>query len=181
MEEIQKTFLSRLGDNRIIAYLKLKLGKHKLTYLKIIGSIIVILSGFVPFTDNLWSWYDPSFELMVDGRGVKLRSDVWIESLYVTIILCSLGRFMRAYHLCYFLPIYASLYSLTMYELMRYGFELDPDWWHRLGFLIMMLPVLYVIYKLYEYVGDQILKDDIQYKSIERIVEQNNRTHGENK
>lgn len=179
MEETQRTFLSRLGDSRAILYIRLKLSKHKLTFLKTIGSVIVILSGFVPFTDNLWSWYDPAFDLMLDGRGVKLRSDVWIESLYVTIILCSVGRFMRAYHLCYFLPIYASLYSLMMYELMRYGIELNPDWWHRLGFLIMLLPVFYVSYKLYDYVGDQILKDDIQWKSISRIAKQ--KTNGENK
>ncbi|MFP3835399.1 hypothetical protein [Chryseobacterium sp. SIMBA_028] len=180
MAAILKTFLTHLGDNGAIKYLRLKLGKHKLTYLKITGSIIVILSGFIPFTDNLWSWYDPAFDLMLDGRGVKLRSDIWIESLYVTIILCSVGRFMRAYHMCYFLPIYASLYSLAMYELMRYGFEIDPDWWHRLGFLLMLLPVFYVSYKLYDYVGDQILKDEIQYKSIERSAKQYNKTYGKN-
>ncbi|WP_131724366.1 hypothetical protein [Chryseobacterium indologenes] len=180
MEETQKTFLSRLGDNRTVKHLRLHLDKHRLTYLKTIGSLIVILAGFVPFTDNIWSWIDPAFNTMLDGRGVKLRSDVWIESLYVTIILCSVGRFMRAYHICYFLPIYASLYSLAMYELMRYGFELDPDWWHRMGFLIMLLPVFYVGYKLYDYVGDQILKDDIQWRSIDRIAKQNDKTYGEN-
>ena len=87
---------------------------------------------------------------------------------------------MRAYHMCYFLPIYASLYSLTMYELMRYGFEIDPDWWHRAGFLVMLIPVFFVSYKLYDYVGDQILKDDIQWKSIDRIAKQNNETYGKN-
>lgn len=168
MEEIQKTFLSRLG------------GKHRLTYLKLTGSIIVILSGFVPFTDNIWSWLDPEFNTMKDARGVLLRSDVWIESLYVTIILCSIGRFMRAYHVCYFLPIYASFYSLCMYELMRFGFNIDPDWGHRLGFVIMLLPFLYVMYRLSEHVKNLKLQDEIQYKSIKRVNEQNNKTYGKN-
>ncbi|WP_433987321.1 hypothetical protein [Chryseobacterium sp. RRHN12] len=161
MEETQKTFLSRLG------------GKHRLTYLKLAGSIIVILSGFVPFTDNIWSWIDPGFNTMLDGRGVKLRSDIWIESLYVAILMCCIGRYMRAYSHCYILPIYASLYSLTMYELMRFGYEIDPDWWHRLGFLIMLIPFIYVIYRLNEHIKDLKLKDEIQFKTIESIVNKN--------
>lgn len=180
MEEIRKTFLSRLGDSKIIKYLKLQIRKHKLTYIKVLGSIIVILSGFVPFTDNLWSWYDPKFDLLLDGRGVKLRSDIWIESLYVAIIMCGLGKYMRAYSHCYILPMYASFYSLTMYELMRFGYDIDPDWWHRLGFVIMIIPGIYIIYRLNEHIKDLILKDEIQYNTIERIVKQN-KTHGENK
>lgn len=153
-------------------------GKYRLTYIKLTGSIIVILSGFVPFTDNILSWIYPEFDKMLDGRGVLLRSDVWIESLYATIILCSIGRFMRAFHICYFLPIYASLYSLTMYELMRYGIELDPDWWHRLGFIIMFLPFFYVTYRLIEHVKNLKIQDDIQFQTIERINKQNNKTNG---
>ncbi len=176
MEATRKTFLSRLGDNRAASYLRLKLDKHKLTYLKIIGSVIVILSGFVPFTDNIWSWIDPSFNDMLDGRGVKLRSDIWIESLYVAIIMCCIGRYMRAYSHCYILPIYASLYSLIMYELMRFGYEIDPDWWHRLGFLIMLIPVLYIIYRLNEHIKDLIIKDEIQFETIDKIAR---KSHGE--
>ncbi|WP_209785435.1 hypothetical protein [Chryseobacterium sp. PvR013] len=142
--------------------------------MKVLGSVIVILSGFVPFTDNIWSWIDPSFNDMLDGRGVKLRSDIWIESLYVAIALCCLGRYMRAYIHCYILPIYASLYSLTMYELMRFGYEIDPDWWHRLGFLIMLIPVFYVIYRLNEHIKDLIRLDEIQFNTIEQIATKNN-------
>ncbi|MGI9582598.1 hypothetical protein ACR1PO_15490 [Chryseobacterium sp. RRHN12] len=110
---------------------------------------------------------------MLDGRGVKLRSDIWIESLYVAILMCCIGRYMRAYSHCYILPIYASLYSLTMYELMRFGYEIDPDWWHRLGFLIMLIPFIYVIYRLNEHIKDLKLKDEIQFKTIESIVNKN--------
>ncbi|WP_343680048.1 hypothetical protein [Chryseobacterium arthrosphaerae] len=171
--EILKTFLSHQGDSKVLKYLKSKISKHKITYLKILGSIIVLLSGFVPFTDNLWSWYDPAFDLMKDGRGVKLRSDVWVESLYVTIILCSLGRFMKAYYMCYFLPIYASLYSLSMYELMRFGYEIDPDWSHRIGFLIMLIPFFYIVYRLNRYIKKLIFRDIVIIESIEEYTNDN--------
>lgn len=161
MEEIQKTYLSRLG------------GKHRLTYLKLTGSIIVILSGFVPFADNIWSWLDPAFNTMLDGRGVKLRSDIWIESLYLSIILCSIGRIMRAYNLCYYFPIYASLYSLAMYELMRFGYDIDPDWWHRLGFLIMLIPGFYIIFRLNQYVKKLKFRDIVIVDSIEEYTNEN--------
>ncbi|REC57022.1 hypothetical protein DRF62_02365 [Chryseobacterium piscium] len=156
-EEILKTSQFRLG------------GKHRFTYIKLVGSIIVILSGFVPFTDNIWSWIDPEFNKTLDARGVLLRSDVWIESLYVSILLTSLGRLLKAYPHTYFFPIYAATYSLVMYELMRFGFNIDPDWFHRLGFLIMLLPGLYIIYRLQEYVKNLKLQDEIQFRTIERI------------
>ncbi|MGU3377295.1 hypothetical protein [Chryseobacterium sp. M5A1_1a] len=153
--------------------MKTKLRRHKLTYLKLIGSIIVILSGFVPFTDNIWSWIDPKFNSMLDSRGVLLRSDVWIESLYVTIVLCSIGRYMQAYSHCYLLPIYASLYSLTMYELMRYGYKIDPDWWHRLGFIIMLIPFIYIVFRLHGYIKKLIFRENVIMESLEDYVNAN--------
>lgn len=161
MEEIQKTFLSRLG------------GKHRLTYLKLAGSIIVILAGLIPFTDNIWSWIDPDFNSMLDGRGVKLRSDVWIESLYLSIVLCSLGRIMRAYNLCYYFPIYAACYSLVMYELMRFGYEINPDWSHRIGFLIMLIPGFYIIFRLNAYIRKLKFRDIVIVDSIEEYTNEN--------
>lgn len=161
MEEIQKTFLSRLG------------GKHRLTYLKLTGSIIVILSGFVPFADNIISWIYPEFDKMLDGRGVLLRSDIWIESLYLSIVLCSIGRIMRAYNLCYYFPIYAACYSLAMYELMRYGYEINPDWSHRIGFLIMLIPGFYIIFRLNRYIKKLKFRDTIIVDSIEEYTNEN--------
>lgn len=118
---------------------------------------------------------------MLDGRGALLRSDVWIESLYISIILTSVGRLMKAYTLSYFFPIYASVYSLAMYELMRYGFHINPDWAHRIGFLIMLLPGFYVAYRLSEHIKNLKLQDEMQYSAIERIANQKENTHGEDK
>ncbi|WP_430827248.1 hypothetical protein [Chryseobacterium indologenes] len=163
MEETQKTYLSRLG------------GKHRLTYLKLAGSIIVILSGFIPFADNIISWAHPEFDKMLDARGVLLRSDIWIESLYLSIVLCSIGRIMRAYNLCYYFPIYAACYSLVMYELMRFGYEINPDWSHRIGFLMMLIPGFYVIFRLNKYIKKLKFRDVVIVDSIEEYTNENPR------
>jgi hypothetical protein len=137
--------------------------------MKIIGSILVIISGFIPFLDNIISWIYPAFDKMLDARGVLLRSDIWIESIYASIILVSIGGIMQSYKLAYFFPIYAATYSLVMYELMRYGFEINPDWYHRIGFLFMLIPGFYIIHRLIEHIKDLKLQDEMQFKTIERL------------
>ncbi|MCJ8153196.1 hypothetical protein MKJ01_05400 [Chryseobacterium sp. SSA4.19] len=137
------------------------------------GSILVIISGFIPFIDNIITWIYPAFNKMLDARGVPLRSDIWIESIYASIILVSIGGVMQAYKLSYFFPIYAATYSLVMYELMRYGFEINPDWYHRLGFLFMLVPGFYIIYRLIEHIKDLKLQDEMQYNTIKRLSKLN--------
>lgn len=158
-EETQKTYLFHLG------------GKYKLTYLKLIGSIIVILSGLIPFTDNIIVWVNPEFDKYLDRRGVLLRSDIWIESIYLSIIFVSIGGYLKPYKWSYFFPIYAATYSLVMYELMRYGFEIDPDWYHRIGFILMLIPGYFIVTSLADYIKTLKLKDEIQYNTIKRIAE----------
>lgn len=159
--EIQKTFLS------------LPKNKHTLTYIRLAGSVITILSGFAPFLDNIIAWKYPEFDTLLDERQVSLRVDVWLISIYLSIALASIGGVMKAYYLTFFLPIYSSLYSMTIYILMMKGVEIDADWIHRLGFVVFLLPLGYVMYRLNNYIKDLKLKDEIQHKTIERIANQN--------
>ncbi|WP_426473389.1 hypothetical protein [Chryseobacterium balustinum] len=110
---------------------------------------------------------------MIDERGVSMRVDVWLISLYLTILGVAVGAWMKAYYLTFFLAIYSSLYSLTVYILMMKGVELDADWVHRVGFLLLLAPGIYIVYRLNSHIKDLILKDEIQSKTIDRIIEQN--------
>lgn len=156
-EEIQKTFLYRLG------------GKHGLTYMKILGSILVLISGFLPFLDNLLVWIFPGFDKLLDIRGVPLRTDIWLNSLYVSLVLSSIGGMMKAFWPTFFIPIYAGCYSALMYELMRQGIEIDPDWSHRLGFLLMLVPLFYILYRLQRYIKAMMLRDVVLMDTLNEL------------
>lgn len=116
---------------------------------------------------------------MIDARGVSMRVDVWLISLYLTILLTCIGGWMKAYYMTFFAPIYSSSYSLIVYVMMMKGVELNADWVHRVGFLLMLLPVGYIMYRLNEHIKDLILKDEIQTNTIDRIIKNNTKNNHE--
>lgn len=147
-------------------------GKTKLTFWKIFGSILVIISGFLPFLDNILVIIYPEIIYLKDEIGGSLRNDIWLLSLYIITIIVIIGKFTRAYNLTYYFPLFATTYSLVMYILMMFlGYNIDIEWAQRLGLFLMIMPGIYVIYRFINYIKKLQLKDEIQYKAIERIVE----------
>ncbi|MEA1848998.1 hypothetical protein U9K52_08760 [Chryseobacterium sp. MHB01] len=152
--------------------LHLQEGKTKLTFWKIFSSILVIISGFLPFLDNILVFLFPDLALFKDRIGGFVRNDIWLLSLYISTIIVIIGRFGKAYNLTYYFPLFATTYSVVMYILMMFfGYNIDIEWAQRLGLVIMITPGMYVIYRLINYIKKLQLKDEIQFKAIERIVE----------
>ncbi|MGH1520587.1 hypothetical protein [Chryseobacterium sp. JK1] len=156
-------------------------GKNKLIIWKITGSILVIVSGFLPFLDNIIVWFNPSFANYQNTIGGYLRNDYWLLSLYYTTIAVIIGKFMKAYHLTFYFPLFASIYCSTMYVLMFVlGIKFEPEWPHRIGLILMMIPGAYVLFRFVNHVKNLILADEMQYRTIERIYNQNNKTDAKN-
>ena len=167
MEEIQQQLHHRKGNKLIIW--------------KITGSILVILSGFLPFLDNIIVWLNPPFAEYQNTIGGYLRNDYWLLSLYYTTVAVIVGHFMKAYQLTFYFPLFASVYCSTMYVLMFVlGIKFEPEWPHRIGLIIMLIPGVYVLYRFVDHIKNLVLEDEIQYKTIERIYNQNNKTDGKN-
>lgn len=144
-------------------------GKNSLILWKIIGSIIVILSGFLPFLDNIIVWYNPDFANYQNTIGGLLRNDYWLLSIYYTTPVVIIGQFMKAYKLTFFFPLFASIYCSSLYLFQFvWGIKLDPEWPHRIGMILMMIPGAYVVYRLIEHVNNLKLELEIQYNTIER-------------
>ncbi len=144
-------------------------GKNSLILWKIIGSIIVILSGFLPFLDNIIVWYNPDFANYQNTIGGILRNDYWLLSIYYTTPVVIIGQFMKAYKLTFFFPLFASIYCSSLYLFQFvWGIKLDPEWPHRIGMILMMIPGAYVVYRLIEHVNNLKLELEIQYNTIER-------------
>lgn len=156
--------------------------KGKLTFWKILGSILVIISGILPFLDNLIVWYNPEFANYENTIGGYVRNDYWLLSLYGTAIITSTGRLMKALPITYYFPIFSSVYCFILYILMFVlGIKFNPEWPHRIGFIIMLIPGSFILYRFTGYIKDLKLKDEMQSKTIDRIVQQNQMKPNENK
>ncbi|MDR4892233.1 MULTISPECIES: hypothetical protein [unclassified Chryseobacterium] len=156
MEEIQQLSHHPKGKNKIILW-------------KIIGSILVILSGFLPFLDNIIVWFNPPFADYQNTIGGYLRNDYWLLSLYYTTVSVILGQFMNAYKLTFFFPLFASIYCSSLYLFQFvWGIKLEPEWPHRIGMILMMIPGAYIVYRLVEHINNLKLELEIQYNTIEQ-------------
>ncbi|MEJ5105554.1 hypothetical protein [Chryseobacterium sp. MYb328] len=166
----------------ILQQLRRHTDKSKLTYLKIIGSILVIVSGFLPFLDNIIVWFNPPFAYYQNTIGGYLRNDYWLLSLYYTTFAVIIGKFMKAYGLLFYFPLFASIYCSSLYVCQFVlGIKFEPEWPHRIGLIIMMIPGAYVLYRFVNHIQNLILEDEIQYNTIRGIRKQNNKTNGEDK
>ncbi|MEN5306771.1 hypothetical protein ABE425_04605 [Chryseobacterium cucumeris] len=144
-------------------------GRNKFLQWKIIGSIIVILSGFLPFLDNIIVWFNPEFANYQNTIGGYLRNDYWLLSLYYTTTSVIIGQFMKAYKLTFFFPFFASIYCSSLYLFQFvWGVKLEPEWPHRIGMILMMIPGAYVVYRFIEHINNLKLELEIQYNTIER-------------
>lgn len=144
--------------------------KGKLTFWKIMGSILVIISGFLPFLDNIIVLFNPEFAGYENLIGGYLRNDYWLLSLYFTTTIVIVGKFMKAYDLLFYFPLFASIYCSTLYVLQFVlGIKFEPEWPHRIGLILMMIPGVYVLYRFIEHIKVLKLQDEIQFKTIERI------------
>ncbi|WP_144428853.1 hypothetical protein [Chryseobacterium sp. StRB126] len=153
--------------------------KSKLTFWKIVGSILVIISGFLPFLDNIIVIFNPAFAGYQNTIGGYLRNDYWLLSLYYTTIIVIIGKFMKAYELLFYFPLFASIYCSSLYVCQFVlGIKFEPEWPHRLGMILMMIPGAYVLYRFVNHLQDLKLEDEIQFRTIERIYKQNNKTNG---
>lgn len=169
MEEIQLQSPHQRGKNSFILW-------------KIIGSIIVILSGFLPFLDNIIVWYNPDFAKYQNTIGGLLRNDYWLLSIYYTTPVVIIGQFMKAYKLTFFFPLFASIYCSSLYLFQFvWGIKLDPEWPHRIGMILMMIPGAYVVYRLIVHINNLKLELEIQYKTIERVRNRQLNQDAENK
>lgn len=155
MEEIQPLSRHQKGKNNYLLW-------------KIIGSIIVIISGFLPFLDNIIVWVNPAFATYENTIGGYLRNDYWLLSLYYTTLAVIIGQFMQAYKLTFFFPLFASIYCSSLYLFQFvWGIKLEPEWPHRIGLILMMIPGAYIIYRFVEHINNLILELEIQYNTIE--------------
>lgn len=155
--------------------------KKRLTFYKIFGSILVILSGFLPFIDNIIVWINPNFAFTKNAIGGYVRNDYWLLSLYYTTAFVIIGKFMKAYPLTFYFPLFASLYCSTIYVIMFViGIKFEPEWPHRIGLIIMLIPGAYILFRFINYIKDLILQDKIQFNTIERLAKLNNNIYGEN-
>lgn len=156
MEEIQQQSHRQKGNNKYLIW-------------KIIGSIIVILSGFLPFLDNIIVWINPAFATYENTIGGYLRNDYWLLSIYYTTLSVLIGQFMNAYKLTFFFPLFATIYCSSLYLFQFvWGIKLEPEWPHRIGIILMMIPGAYIIHRLVRHISNLKLELEIQYNTIER-------------
>ncbi|WP_126654072.1 hypothetical protein [Chryseobacterium aureum] len=169
MEEIQQQSPRRRGRNKFLIW-------------KTIGSIIVILSGFLPFLDNIIVWKNPAFATYHNTIGGMLRNDYWLLSLYYTTLAVIIGQFINAYKLTFFFPLFATIYCSSLYVFQFvWGIKLEPEWPHRIGLILMMIPGAYVLFRFIEHINNLKLELEIQYNTIERERNRQLNENAENK
>lgn len=167
-EETQKMF--RQGNN---------LKKSKSTY---IGSMLLLVSAFLPSLDVLSKWIIPGMEDMKDSRGVLLTVDIWLATLYFSPVLIILATVLRPNPRLYFFPLCMFLYAGAVYFSPVFGNEVNylklNSW---LFFVISFIGALCFMYLL-KYVRRIVLVEnsednfniDIQ-EEMERLSEENNK------
>lgn len=130
----------------------------------------MVVSGILPFLDNILVWKYPGLETLKDQRGGLVRNNIWILALYSANVCIILGAVVKAHVLTFQFPLYASLYSGTMYFLMMKGYDINPDWYHRVGMFILVLPFTYLLFRLHKRIQLLRLRDEVFIDSLNEYV-----------
>lgn len=164
MEEIRKQFY-RLRDRFI-----------KLSNLTYLSSILLIISGLLPFLDVFLVWRFPNLQTARDIRGALLRDDIWLATLYFSPALIIIAAQFKPYVYAYHFPLFAYTYTGIMYFAPYLGFDMEPSWGNRILIFILVIPLTLLIKglnMLYKYL---VAKEEIQLKTIEAIANLNKKS-----
>lgn len=111
MEEIQKTF--RQGS---------KIKKSKLTY---IGSVLLIVSAFLPSLDVLSKWLIPGMAEARDSRGVLMTVNIWLATLYIAPVVIIVANYFKPNPWLNFFPLLMFFYAGAVYFSPVIGYEVN--------------------------------------------------------
>ena len=101
MEETQKMF-----------HRENKIKKSKSTY---IGSILLIVSAFLPSLDVLSKLVIPGMAEARDSRGVLLTVNIWLATLYIAPVVIIIANYFKPNPRLYFLPLLMFSYAGAVY------------------------------------------------------------------
>ncbi len=165
MEEIQKTF--RQGS---------KIKKSKLTY---IGSILLIVSAFLPSLDVLSKWLIPGMEEARDSRGVLLTVNIWLATLYIAPVVIIVANYFKPNPWLNFFPLLMFFYAGAVYFSPVIGYEVNylaQNSW--LFFIISFFGALCFMYLL-KYVRRVTLLEEEENLLNDEIADEFSRLNSE--
>lgn len=151
---IQKTYLQ---ENRF--------KKSKTT---LYGSILLLISAFLPCIDVVLKFVFPSMKDMKDSAGVFVTVDIWLTTLYLSPAILILATTLKPHPKLYFFPLFTFFYTAFVYFAPLLGFQIDflrfNSWMAIIAAIIsailyMMLLKYIRFHTLEENSNDDMLKD----------------------
>lgn len=167
MEEIQKTF--RQGN-------KIRRSKSAC-----IGSILLIVSAFLPSLDVLSKWLIPGMAEARDSRGVLLTVNIWLATLYIAPVIIIIANYFRPNPRLYFFPLLMFFYAGAVYFSPVIGYEVNYLQLNSWLFFVASFVGAFCFMYLLKYIRRIILLEDDNeafhkdvIDGVQRLVEENN-------
>jgi len=114
-----------------------------------IGSVLLIVSAFLPSLDVLSKWLIPGMNEARDSRGVLMTVNIWLATLYLSPVILIIATYFRPNPKLYFFPLCMFLYAGAVYFSPIIGKEvnyLQLNSW--LFFVISVFSALCFMYTL---------------------------------
>ncbi|MGE8528465.1 hypothetical protein [Chryseobacterium rhizosphaerae] len=167
MEEIQKTYRQ---ENKI--------RKTESTY---IGSILLIVSAFLPCLDRILVWIWPILDESRDTRGVPISTDIWIASVYLAPVFIIIAAFFRPNYKIYTFPLVIFFYSAVVYYAPIFGYDVKFLRWNSWLALLASIIAGVCLYFVLKHVRWVELEENASDDFYDDVLEKFEKLNEENK
>lgn len=113
------------------------------TWIRVLGSVLVALSGLVLFTDKV-----ANFSFINNFGFIDTKTFLWVLSQTISPLLLAFSVVFRPYKVSYLIPIY--IYVVQLYWVFRPSIQFD-DYLiqsYAIGSCVLYILMLYVIRKV---------------------------------
>ena len=140
------------------------------TFTFILSTILLILSGIVPFLDNILLHYYPKMDTIPIPHFVYYSSFIWAASMSLSTLLVILGTFCKADKLLYIFPISAHVIMFGAAILNYKGVHITGLWQFRAGGVAIGLCFLISFIQLRKIFKYIFLADNVKKELIDLII-----------